>query len=74
MREITNECVGCGLPCLGDSCSNAKVIRYYCDECKSEFEADELYVNDDEEELCENCLKDRFKTVAQLEREGAYDD
>ncbi len=73
MRKITNECVSCGLPCLGDACPNSRVVRWYCDDCKSEFDTDELYVYEDEE-LCADCLIGRFKTVEQAINAGDYDD
>ena len=64
MRKITNECVCCGLPCIGDSCEYRNVVRYYCDDCQEEFNPNELY-DVDGDELCEDCLKARFKTVAE---------
>lgn len=69
MREVTNECVGCtslGLHCLGSSCPNRNVVRYYCDKCKEEFEAEELYVNENDEELCSVCILNEYSTVAEL--------
>lgn len=69
-REITNECVGCtslGLHCMGSTCVNRNVIRYYCDKCGEEFEPEALYVTDDEE-LCDECLLNTYETVAQKER------
>lgn len=61
--EISNECVGCGLPCLGDSCPNRNVKRLYCDCCGEEV--DELYCYFDDSELCEDCVKE--KVFAELE-------
>lgn len=52
MRRYEDECVSCGLPCLGSSCPNRNVLRIYCDRCDSE--ADYCF---DEEDLCENCLE-----------------
>ena len=49
MKKIENECVGCGLPCLGDGCPNRNVARFYCDECEEE---EKLYRYDGKE-LCE---------------------
>lgn len=66
MKTITDECVNCGLHCLGDSCPNMNVVRWYCDECKDECSPDELYVTEDNETLCRDCLLDRFKTVDQM--------
>ena len=66
-RTVNNECVCCGLPCLGDFCRYKNVIRYYCDKCNNEFESDELY-DVDGDMLCEDCLKGRFQTVEEVER------
>ena len=38
MERIENECVDCGLPCLGDACPYRNVRRLYCDRCDSEAE------------------------------------
>lgn len=59
MKRIENECVDCGLPCLGDSCPNRNVTRYYCDHCGSE---EKLY-HYDNNELCEECLLKQFEVV-----------
>lgn len=62
MLKYENECVGCksvGLPCMGDSCPNRNVPRYYCDECGCE---DTLYEFDDKEICCE-CLLSKFNVV-----------
>ena len=61
MIKIEDECVCCGLPCLGSSCPNRNVKRYYCDECGEEV--DTLYRYDDGTELCEDCLLEEFETV-----------
>lgn len=60
MIKIENDCVGCGMPCLGVSCPNRKVPHLYCDKCKEEV--DELYKYDDEQ-LCEECLLKSFDTI-----------
>lgn len=50
-------CVGCGIsPCM--HCGAVTV--YICDKCGDEIDSDEHYKVDDED-LCENCLKDRFR-------------
>lgn len=62
MKKIEDECLGCtdlGLSCMGVSCPNRNVIRYYCDRCGCE---DKLYYYDDEE-LCEECLLKNFEVV-----------
>lgn len=57
MIKHENECVGCGLHCLGDSCPNRNVRRLYCDHCGDEV--DELYRYFDDTELCEECVKEK---------------
>ena len=62
MKQIENECVGCrgiGLPCMGNSCPNMNVTRFYCDRCGEE---EQLY-NYDGEELCINCIEDLLEKV-----------
>ena len=59
MREVENECVGCppSLGCLGDSCPNRNVVRFYCDRCGDETTLYQYY----NEELCEECLLEEIK-------------
>ena len=59
MKVIENECVSCGLPCLGNSCPYRKVPHYYCDKCGSETT---LYYFDDKE-LCQECIIDELIVV-----------
>lgn len=61
MVKYENHCSDCdtpGYPCMGASCPLLKVEVHYCDECGEEL--DDIYDVDDEE-LCEECLKERFK-------------
>lgn len=60
MIVTEDHCVQCGLPCLGERCSNRNVKVCYCDECNEEIAYDGIYEVDGEE-LCEGCLKERFK-------------
>lgn len=60
MIKTTDECVNCGLPCLGDSCLNRNVRHLVCDKCGDE--SDRLYIFD-REELCEGCLLKQFETI-----------
>lgn len=65
-----NECCRCatgGYPCRGSECSLRKVPHCYCDKCKNEFRADELYIFGGKD-VCVECLIEEFKTVK--EREG----
>lgn len=59
MTKYENECVDCGLPCLGNSCPNRNVLRYYCDQCGDEAK---LY-HFDGEELCLNCIEEKLDVV-----------
>lgn len=57
MHRIENECVDCGLPCLGNSCPYRNVLVYYCDVCGGEG-ADYTI---DGEDYCEDCAKEYMK-------------
>lgn len=59
MRTVNDECVDCGLPCMGNQCPNMNVVRHYCDNCGEETE---LYYFDDEE-LCIYCIIEKLKRV-----------
>lgn len=59
MIKLENECVGCE-HCIGLGCPNREVARCYCDKCGEEISSDEIY-DVDGEDLCEWCLKERFK-------------
>lgn len=61
MKRIENQCCGCatdGYPCLGSACPHTHVEVYYCDKCGDELE--DIY-DVDGEELCEYCLKEKFR-------------
>ena len=60
MIKYTDECVSCGLPCLGDSCPNRNVKHLICDRCGEEI--DEAWIVDGEH-LCEDWLKDEFEHI-----------
>ena len=57
MVKYENECVCCGLPCLGSSCPYTNVKHLYCDECGSDV--DELW-----DGLCEECFIEDAKKNA----------
>ena len=59
MIKKENECVDCGLPCLGSSCPNRNVIRIYCDKCGDEGK---IY-HYDGEHLCIGCIEETLKEV-----------
>lgn len=60
---LENECVGCPPErgCLGDACPNRNVAHYYCDKCDAEVDSSEELYEVDGEDLCECCLKERFR-------------
>lgn len=63
MEKTFDECVGCtdlGLPCIGSSCPNRNVTRFYCDECGEELT--EIY-DYNGMELCEDCILKEFRRV-----------
>lgn len=61
MYRRENECVDCGLPCMGNSCPNRNVLRLYCDRCGEETnELFHLYTDDD---LCADCLVEEAEPV-----------
>ena len=62
MKKITNDCCGCsapGYPCNPD-CHLKSVEHWFCDKCREEIDVDEIYEVDGED-LCADCLKERFK-------------
>lgn len=61
MIKIENHCLGCttsGMHCIGIGCPNRSVEVCYCDKCGEEI--GEVYEVDGED-LCEECLKDKFR-------------
>ena len=50
-----NDCVGCGLPCLGSSCPLTHVPHYYCDICGQDIWEEDIYSEDDGYIICNNC-------------------
>lgn len=61
MKRIENHCCDCatpGYPCRGSACPRVRVEVYYCDKCGDEL--DEVYEVDGDD-LCEECLKERFR-------------
>ena len=64
MVGYENHCCDCaapGYPCAGSACSLRNVEVHYCDNCEEEL-GDEIY-DVDGEELCEDCLKERFRRI-----------
>lgn len=67
MISYEDMCVGCppNMGCLGSGCPYRNVPICSCDECKEEFDPEDLYMTDIDEMLCSSCLLKRYKTVAQ---------
>ncbi len=60
MIYYTNECVNCGLPCLGRSCKYNRVMHSKCEFCKEE---DVKLYHYNGWEVCESCLLKEFEVV-----------
>lgn len=63
-KVIENHCCDCavpGYPCQGKYCPLTHVEVWYCDECGEEIDGDVYRVDGDD--LCEECLKDKFRRV-----------
>ena len=60
MIYYTNECVDCGLPCLGDSCPYRNVMHSKCEFCNEE---DIRLYHYNGYEICEECLLKEFDVV-----------
>lgn len=59
MLKIENQCVDCGLPCLGNSCVYRNVPVFYCDQCGDEGADYRI----DREDYCEDCAKKYIQEV-----------
>ena len=62
MLVIEDRCCDCaapGYPCRGSDCPNMHVKIHCCDICGEEI-VDDVY-DVDGDELCEECLKERFR-------------
>lgn len=55
MRKTVNNCVCCDLPCI--NCGRKHEEVFICDSCKEESNKLYLYEN---EEICEECLKENL--------------
>lgn len=63
MVRYENECCDCassGYPCLGSTCPNLRVPRFYCDKCKEEVEKLWYYNG---LEMCQDCILSDFTEV-----------
>lgn len=57
--KYENDCVDCGLPCMGKSCPMKDVPHFYCDECKDE----KNLFHFEGEELCIECIENKLEKV-----------
>lgn len=60
MKYYSNDCVDCGLPCLGAACKYNNVPHFKCDYCGEEDVKLYEYGNC---EICEECLLKEFDVV-----------
>lgn len=60
MIKIINECVDCGLPCIGNACMYQNQICLECDCCGEEVE--ELYEYSSEQ-YCSDCILKNFNKI-----------
>ena len=63
MIKYEDECVGCPpeMGCMGNSCPNRNVKHLYCDKCGEDCAA--LYIDDYDNQVCEDCLKKQFDKI-----------
>ena len=60
MTIEVNDCVCCGLPCLGDSCPNRHASHKICDKCGTDL-GDHFVVGG--EEFCQKCFDRTFPKI-----------
>lgn len=60
MIKFENQCVDCGLPCIGSACKYIHVPCFYCDECG--YETDTYHY--DGKQLCIDCIEKRLDKVS----------
>jgi hypothetical protein len=65
-----NECVDCGLPCMGKACPHQNVIHKECDICGDEHDRVFKYENTI---YCKDCLIDSLLMDGIIE-EAEYED
>jgi len=53
MKLLEDQCVGCGLPCMGNACPYKSVSVYYCDDCGEENAVFHM----DGKDLCVDCAE-----------------
>ena len=60
MIYYTNECVSCGMPCIGNLCPYHNVEHFKCDFCGNE---DVKLYHYNDSQICEDCLLKEFVVV-----------
>lgn len=60
MVKTENNCLMCGLPCLGSGCPYRNVKHCYCDKCGDDVET--LYEYNGKQ-LCKYCVLDELPQV-----------
>ena len=75
MIRYEDDCVGCGLPCIGSSCPHSsKTPHYFCDDCGSEVSGDELYIHPtSDEQLCSTCMLAKLDKAEDLPTDDGPD-
>lgn len=59
MVKIENDCCDCPDKSMGCYCYLCNSLHFYCDECGNDVESLHQY---DNEQLCDDCFKDRLFT------------
>lgn len=60
MLKLENNCVNCGLHCLGKDCKNVDVPTHYCDYCNKQVLAEYKIEEDD---FCKKCANDYLQNL-----------
>jgi len=55
MIRYENDCVGCPQGCI--DCGRRSVPYYYCDMCDDALDTDDMYEDEEYEDLCPDCLR-----------------
>ena len=65
MIKTISECVGCPphMGCLYEACPYYEVTILECDECGAELDEGDCLYEYDGEELCKDCLCERFPKI-----------
>ena len=72
MVVYEDECVGCGLPCIGRSCKYMNVPHIYCDKCGEEIYDTDVSLTA-HIHYCEKCNPDRWADDEEEEYEDVME-